>query len=84
MPGILYPLPKIVKEFETIEYSGGTRLLVVIPESTAYCPIGYYHQAFYPVAISLCVEEEKGPSVIFSTRRPKVRDRNGFPPAGPG
>jgi len=24
MPAILYPLPKIVKKFKTMEYSGGT------------------------------------------------------------
>ena len=26
MPAILYPLPKIVKKFKTMEYSGGTSL----------------------------------------------------------
>ena len=29
MPAILYPLPKIVKKFNTIEYSGGTGILYV-------------------------------------------------------
>jgi hypothetical protein len=35
MPGILYSLPKIVKKFKTIEYSGGTTLALICRQPSA-------------------------------------------------